>query len=333
LRVALIACSNGLGHIRRLLCISKELIKAGVKPYLFAPKTKAIHLIKSNKLKQIPYLIEFNCKTNSEYWRRKYIQKENFLEWIPNLSNYDIIISDNLIEILKIRPDAILSGTFFWHRTFKNVCDKKFNTCEDLLSKYSPIIISSELFTPEYIIKRKNYKKVGLYKFKNTISNKPNGKNILISSGTGGNSEKLTRELIDYIDINYSQNDLTFNYFIEEKFKEKISNNIFKKATFNQSMYESVACSIIRPGIGTVTDSLLTRSRIFSIFEQENYEMRTNALNIEKAGLGVSNVNPIELWKQAISYIQSPYQINNHYKKLSSLDFNGAKQTANIVLS
>ena len=59
------------------------------------------------------------------YYPQKKHYKTNALfnhDWddisLPNLLDYDIVWSDNILQVLEQRDDAILSGSFFWHEVF-----------------------------------------------------------------------------------------------------------------------------------------------------------------------------------------------------------------------
>ena len=162
-KVALIACSNGFGHIRRMLTLSKALIEVGVKPTLFAPIDKSKFLINLEKIPS-PYLIDFNTNTSIDNW----ILSKNDYNWIsdlPNMSEYDVIVCDNLIEILKLRSDAWLVGSFIWQFALPDIHSSKIEFANNLLKKYKPKMISSDLFLPSYLNEKTKLHKVGLFTF------------------------------------------------------------------------------------------------------------------------------------------------------------------------
>ena len=64
---------------------------------------------------------------------------------IGSLKNYDIVISDNLLEVLELRPDAWILGSFFG-KTIKDISYQLFDNSEKLLKHYKPKVISSEIF-------------------------------------------------------------------------------------------------------------------------------------------------------------------------------------------
>ena len=59
-----------------------------------------------------------------------------------------------------------------------------------------------------------------------------------------------------------------------------------KPATYNKEMYREISAAIIRPGIGTVTDCLNNCTRIFSVIEDTNQEIKFNAKVLFENNLG-----------------------------------------------
>ena len=104
-------------------------------------------------------------------------------------------------------------------------------------------------------------------------------------------------------------------------------------ATFTHKMYQNIIAAVIRPGVGTVTSSLSTGARIFPFYERDNKEMEFNALRIHSFGIGENTLLINDAWSQAELFrINNESQIE-HYKKVQNLDMDGARQSANIILS
>ncbi len=118
------ACSNGYGHIRRLLLLSVALRKCSASVVLFAPLKVAERLSKTERI-NLPVVVDFDSQTKKSDWFKSDV--ESWVARLPCLSGFDIVVSDNLIEILKIRPDAWLSGSFFWHESLDGFPDQLKN--------------------------------------------------------------------------------------------------------------------------------------------------------------------------------------------------------------
>ena len=123
-KVALIACSNGMGHVRRMLALAKSLNELGACPVLLAPKEKCDRLIALNNSFK-PKIINFQSTTKNKDWLSG--KADNWAQALPDLSDYDSVVSDNLLEILRIREDAWLSGSFIWQYALSGITtDKKY---------------------------------------------------------------------------------------------------------------------------------------------------------------------------------------------------------------
>ena len=145
-KVALIACSNGYGHLRRLLLLSRALNKVSLESVLFAPLASVERLATTEGI-SIPEIVDFDSGTTISSWLNG--SATNWYQYLPDLKEYDMVVSDNLIEILLVRPDAWLSGSFFWHEALEQFPEDLKNQSEALLRKYQPRILSSRMFTSE----------------------------------------------------------------------------------------------------------------------------------------------------------------------------------------
>ena len=134
--VALIACSNGYGHTRRLLLIAEALEKCGVKSTLFAPASIANYLSGILEI-NTPRVINFDTETTIYDWVKG--NSGNWVKRIPDLCEYDEVISDNLADVLKLRDDSWLSGSFLWHESLPNIPQRVTNDQTKLLAKFKQL--------------------------------------------------------------------------------------------------------------------------------------------------------------------------------------------------
>ena len=326
--IAVLSCSNGLGHIRRSLILSNELIKLGFKPHLFAPIKKIKILLNIYDFEKLPQFIDFNCCVNYNFYQNNSI--DDYHKKFPELSKFRFVISDNLIEVLKVRPDAILLGSFFWHKVIINLKLKKFDYFESLLSLHKPKIIASKIFAPEYIESMENYIGVGLYHYLNKQKKDISlNKKILISRGTGGLAKEkfdlFIKELKNYKKTSFEE------IFVERNIDLGNVNQKFSPATFSNEMYQKISCAVIRPGIGTVTDALFNKVKVFFLFEENNLEMISNAKKLELAGLTKNFYKNKSIIDEIIKYINNQNEVENYKNKIKKIDFSGAYQTAKLI--
>ena len=92
---------------------------------------------------------------NSVYWTRDFLEYADgrLSSWIKDLARNesvlksDCIISDNLVGLLSLRPDTILSGSFLWfdifEKAFPNVdpINDFVSYSKELLQKFQPSML------------------------------------------------------------------------------------------------------------------------------------------------------------------------------------------------
>jgi hypothetical protein len=329
--IALIACSNGLGHVRRILLLAKALTNKKLKVTVFAPLNDVSIFNQSDSFTSIK-MVDFNTQTSVSNWVSG--NTKNWYKLLPDLSEFDIVVSDNLIEILRVRHDAWLLGSFFWHESIDKFPEKLKEESRDLLLEYRPRMISSALFSSEKLRKYTQLYEVGIFSdFDVNVSlPKRNSKNdALVACGKGGD---ITGKTQDFINKLSKEKQVIFDtVWVEPTLLPKDSPCWMKKATFTNKMYQSLVVSVIRPGVGTITDSLLAQSKVFLYYESDNLEMKENSVSVEASGLGVNSVEIENAWDDAIDYVDNLELQHKFNYRLGILNISGAKEAANILAS
>ena len=140
--VALIGCSNGLGHVRRLALIANQLATRGVEVVLFAPLQSVERVQSALAVEKMFSVIDFDTRTSAHALRTGNHQAMYWEKGLPTLRQYDLVVSDNLPEILSIRPDAWLSGNFFWHESLPGISSNYRRRAEKLISRHRPSVLT-----------------------------------------------------------------------------------------------------------------------------------------------------------------------------------------------
>ena len=199
MKVALIACSNGLGHVYRMLSLCQSLVARGAVPTIIAPIDSLRHLCKIHDYELPEYI---NYKSNSSYMDWIDSKKNAWTKSSPNLDSYDIVVSDNLIEVLEFRSDTILSGSFFWHEALPSIPLYKKNKAIRLIKKYRPKMIATKLFASDYLEEYTHISYVGIYSHTIPVfNNELNRNNILIACGKGGKLDYILKQFIEKIKL------------------------------------------------------------------------------------------------------------------------------------
>ena len=307
--VALIACTNGYGHIRRLLLIAGALEKYGLKPTLFAPKSIVNYLSDLFDIDP-PKIIDFDTETTSSDWLSG--NAGNWIKRIPDLSFYDEVISDNLVDILEKRNDAWLSGSFLWHKSLKKIPPKIVHNQKRLLAIHRPPMFSSRLFTSKKIKSLVKVFEVGLFGEKYNYQERKK-KDALIAIGKGSPLGRNTYLLIEKISkIKFAP----FNkVWVDPEIFPTSAPKWMRPATFERNMYENLQVAIIRPGVGTATEVILAGAKIFAFYEENNMEMKENASTLEKIGLGKDCEYFSIAWELAQDFTLD-LKLQENYKKI-----------------
>ncbi len=329
--VALITCSNGFGHIRRVLLLAKALADRQLKVVIFGPLSSINIFDKENDLPAIE-IVDFNTQTNAENWING--SAENWYKDLPDLSRFDIVVSDNLIEVLRVRHDAWLSGSFFWHESLEYFPKKLKNKSKELLLKHKPRMISSALFASKYLKTYTDLHEVGIFTDSDSaqsLTANQSKNDVLISCGKGGDIVTHAKNFITWLS---QEKEVIFDtVWVEPSLFPKKPPHWMKKATFTKQMYQALVASVIRPGVGTVTDSLLAKSMVFLYYELDNFEMRENAASIDAVGLGVDSFLITDAWHSALDYMDNSESQQRFNQKASALNINGTREATEILVS
>ena len=298
-------------------------------PVIYAPIKSVKHIA---KIQNIPThkVVDFDTKTTVSDWL--YGSATDWLRRLPDLSEYDQVVSDNLVEILELRPDAWLSGSFFWHDVLVDIPNNIALRADKLLRKTYPKMISSSLFSSNKLKEYTRLYEVGLYKStlnKNLDHNKKN--DILISIGHGSSLHKKVQNFIN--NLSKRREVLFKNVWVEPSLIPNSHPYWMRAATYTPEMYNTLICAVIRPGVGTITDVLMSGGRLFLFHEQKNQEMKHNAKSIGQLGLGLSCANIENAWYEAECYIYNKTIQDKHVELVNNLNFNGVKEAANILMS
>ena len=317
--VALIVISNGLGHLRRQLAFYNYLISQDFKVTIFC------------HLDDLRRLGAFNI--NAEQLEIKVVNlpnlvKSGFFEALSTeLNKFDIVVSDNCVDILRSRKDTILFASFFWHRAI-SMSDWYYKESEALIDKCNPLIIANRLFVSEYL---QNYSKLHLVGF---FGNEPtkliHSKNhLLLSFGFSNELNNYFTEIVDYV-IDFCLKKERKLWLEPRYFRSlKIKYDFIYEATYTDEMFASIDIGIIRPGIGTISNLFAARSKVICVHEENNHEMQTNSSRIHNNEYGVFASNVEMLGK----FLNSPDNIPRIKFERAKKEFNGELESFKVIES
>lgn len=326
-KVALIACDHGFGHTKRCYIYGLELAKRAIEVSLFARQDGLIKFSKIFGTMSNLHLIPFRTQSSPSNTKNQWIQWINIL---PNLDIFDCVVSDNLPEILEVRQDALISGSFLWHLDLPTINYEYKAHCKSLIAQFNPIHLAADFFVSKELRNCSQIVPVGLIgKVKSKLPKTSFREGALLISG--GRNTILKAELSSFVE-NLILNKEKPNFrkvWVDSNLLPKNYPNWIKVATYTEEMYQSLSVAIIRPGVGTVTDCLRNRVFILAVAEQKNIEMTNNISTLEKSNNGI-NLDIKLLQNNLLEKI-----LNKSYpifkEKSNSTFFNGEKQFADYV--
>lgn len=348
MNLTLVICENGLGHFKRLIGLANYIIDHLTSCNINIicqdwqiQRTK--DWFKTNTLLQNPRVyFHTSILNNSVYWTNdpQEYSDGRLTNWIEKLKNQpviqeaDCLISDNLVELLSIREDTILCGSFLWFDILENAYPKiesvkrfiDFN--KNILAKHTPSMICvKDVAMPAVITNTKAIKMPWFAqekKYKNKEIKKT--KRIVLLTGASTVSDFLTNTILDQI-VSLSDIEIAIpGRVIQSK---KITHS--KVIPFNFSLNEFHQCDLVicRPGVGTITDALTTQTPMLTFYEKDNMEMEFNSSQLEKLGLA-KNIGPIQsqldLRDQILSVLQES-NLTQFRSNMKNVQLNGFEKT------
>lgn len=333
---AIIACDHGLGHVRRCYLVARALVQRGFRVDLLAPRRK--YEIFATLFGRLDGLrnIDFASQTRPEQLKQLSPETVEWYKRLPSLEFYDLVLSDNLPEVLAIRPDTVLSGHFFWHDALSDLPKIYCEKVDTWLRDYSPWVIATDLFASPLVKAQPKYYPVGLFLHHKRQPIALQAKALLVSGGsTSVLSDRLTQTILtiaetkpDGIEGIYTDSNL-----LQACGLEKSRPSWIQVATYDDAMYGQVASAICRPGIGTITDLLAHGGRPFCVYEPDNLEVMRNAKALEALCVGEECRDLNVALQQVITYNSNIHLRQYHLHTLNMLNFNGVSQVTEFLLN
>ena len=294
--------SNGYGHYDRCKTIASYLtndfnVTLFSKNYQIE-KLKPLEKCNHSILYKDTIRWDKNIALNSIRFN-EYI--EGLKEKANLLKKYDIVISDNIVGILKYRPDAILSGSFLWKDVFKEKFgnNKLSDFDNDLITKYNPLILTNKYFEVGSIKKYDNKKQFGF-----GCPSLPFVKNSI-------NNIVFLKPSLNYLN-SYS------NYM--DKFNLKYSTSI--------NDINNVVM-VARPGGGIITHCVKHHIPMIALYDNnDSSEIIDLANKVEELGIGIKQNVSEKPSKSLLDF----YKDNSIYNSIQ-LTKNGYEKAANYIKS
>jgi hypothetical protein len=324
---ALVACDHGFGHIRRLLLIAAELSRRGASVTIFAPSMAVDRFATQAQLDAAGIrTLDVRTRTTIPSLRRGDVGP--WVGELPALDEFDVVVSDNLPEILQVRSDAVLSGSFLWHLVIDGIDPVLHEATELLLARHRPRMIASSVFAMPDLAPRTNLTTVGLF----ASAPRPNvsGEDLLIACGGTPTMQAQFQALIDSIVAGPAPPFATV--WVEPRLMPAGAPRWMRAATFDDAMYRRALAVVCRPGVGTLTDCAWSGARAFMAWEPGNAELAFNARRFVELEIGEETATPADAYMAACAFWDQADQRLRHAEAVAVLDFDGARETAELLM-
>ncbi|QNJ07691.1 hypothetical protein SynMINOS11_00204 [Synechococcus sp. Minos11] len=284
--VAYIVCDHGLGHLRRVLLLlhNNSFFPPDTHITLFAPLTCYQKLITSLSLPSFCsiQLIDFHTSTSLANFSVKSLNPSNWLSNLPSLQSFSSVYSDNLVDILSVRPDACITAQFFWHTIARDLNPYYFEYCTSLLQRHNPQIYGYELFSMPDVKSQSGFCPIPLAFNPALLSSHQsrsfhNRNNLLI---TGGSTPILQSSLKSIMTTLLYKGPFPFStIYVDPPLLSDMHPlpSWLKPASFSIDMFCSLRAAICRPGLGILTDLISLGVKPFLLHERNNLEMLHNS--------------------------------------------------------
>jgi hypothetical protein len=312
-RICVIVCNSGLGHVRRVLGILKRLQGTEFQFDVFADQGKLKAYPEAKSFKNVAFYHVSGDVLSYEH---------DFVSRYPSAFNRAAVVwSDNLSFPLKYHPNLVLTGSFLW----SDVLDVPGE--EDLLTRLKPRMIGNEYFATPRLKRLTSFVPVGMYRY-GTVDNLVEKSGILLSCGQTNQAKAFFKMQIPTLRKAISALPPEIELHVEpDYFLELNINSGVKLADFSEGMFNRIAAAVIRPGMGTVSDVLASGGRIFSFYEQGNFELEHNADVIERLGVGKYYKDLGQGLLDAVSFLNDSKARQEHQAAVAKMDFSGLDQT------
>ena len=291
MKIGIYICSNGYGHFHRMLQVCAHLpfheIDIHCEKYQwnrFKPTQQNINFI---------FYEESNIR-----WDRKRIGRID----VTGIDKYDKVITDNLVEVLKYRPDALLSGSFLWSDIWREKYgNNDFSDKQDeIFHDVKPRVVCNGDVVFGQLKRYQNKVDIGWGCKDNSIDDF-NLNRIVCITPSLNYTERYTEKFLEI--RNEYQDDVDFSFNINHK-----NNSIF----------------VIIPGLGMINTCVSHRIPIVALWdEDDSIEIQHLAHKVEELGIGISlNVKD--------NFIL-PSDVTKYRDSFKKLNLNGYLKFAGVI--
>ena len=147
MKLGIYCCSNGYGHFHRTIQVVENLEELDVTIHCNEYQYKRF----LDKLPKAKYLFYTDSNIRWDTLSKKITLiikvSKNVEKNIKNIDDYDLVVTDNIVEILRYRKDSIYSGPFLWFDVFQEKFGKNTFSEEErkLFYDVNPLVVCNDM--------------------------------------------------------------------------------------------------------------------------------------------------------------------------------------------
>ncbi|MFC1979173.1 hypothetical protein ACFLVP_04215 [Chloroflexota bacterium] len=345
MRIGLIACSNGLGHIKRLIKIVNRLANyipnAKLALYCEPWQVESLQgwgeydlLCSGFSIQVIPFKIPVRWHANGNHYSEWLTNwHKDISEW--NLSQYDYILSDNLVEPLLYNDRAILIGSFLWHDVLATAFSDNYQVqkykawAEEILGSIEPSMIVSRYFAMPATEQQTSTCGVGIVSFCRSNQNerrRVTPKHALMALGSTTGAE---RHLEPIVAAAHALNKASIKLFLSPQWHDTLSLHCVETELydFNSNQLDTIDLAIIRAGIGTISDCITAKVPMIYM-EEQNPEIKFNQRRLSEYAIGA----PLQsILDEKPSLLNDPQIYCSMIDQMSAFSLQGEVEAASFI--
>jgi len=285
--IGIVVSANGYGHIRRQLQVTRCLLERNSSLSLVFGITEAQHKRFFSDFSELGsrVIVLPGVTENSPRWKHRPLDYtyENLSGWVEvfassQLMETDYVLSDNLVEVLAVRPDSWLSGSFLWsdvletHSQESHACETFVARENALLQSVQPHMLANKyLATPE-VRRKTRIVELGWVIEEPTVNTLAQRDVVLIHGGGTRTLDSLVATLANTL----RENGLRVMTDLE---------NDLDRFDYSEGTWAQVGLVICRPGIGTVTECVKWRTPMLLIPDTTNSEAMHVIRTLERSAV------------------------------------------------
>ena len=303
MRIGLVACAHGLGHIKRLIKITNRLAEympnAGLTLYCEPWQVRSLEdwseyrrFFTKHNAQVVPVSIPMRWNPNPSYYSGWLMEwHKTIADW--ELPRFDYILSDNLIEPLFYSNKVILTGSFLWHDILSAAFPDNDEVqqyrawAEDALRLNRLKMIVNQYFVMPGVERQTDTYKVGIIgfcKISRSERRKPAPESVLIALGSTVEANECLGQVVT---ATQKLNEIGIRVFCPSKWYGILSRHCgnAEMYDFDSNEFDRVDLAIVRAGLGTISDCIMAKVPMLYV-EEQNPEIEFNQQRLSQLGIG-----------------------------------------------